>query len=288
MKFTTFLFLSILWTLTSCNGQNNAQAVNRTRSDSTVVFTEADTVTALGNNIMVVYQDRKHNYWFGSWESGLYKYDGKIINHYSTKNGLPNNRVDEIKEDANGNIYINTSSGIVKFDGGKFIALKIAGLNGDWKLEQNDLWFKDGWNSGYIFRYDGSVLHKLQLPKINQGENYISKNPSYPNPYTVYSIYKDSRGNIWFGTGALGAFRFNGKIFDWIIEKDVAEIFNEPSEPSNGVRSIIEDKEGFFWFNSAFRYKIYGRNHSPDKVQDGMFTVGKKAQAVWTEKTMVI
>ena len=28
-------------------------------------------------------------------------------------------------------------------------------------------------------------------------------------------------------------------------------------EGSNGVRSIIEDKEGYFWFNSQYRYKVY-------------------------------
>ena len=33
---------------------------------------------------------------------------------------------------------------------------------------------------------------------------------------------------MWFGTGALGAFRYNGKSFDWILERDVVEIFNEP------------------------------------------------------------
>lgn len=263
--------------MTSCNGQNNSHAGNKTRNDSLIAITEADTVQELGNNIMLVYQDKKNNYWFGSWEDGLYKYDGKIITHFTTKNGLPNNRIDEIKEDFKGNIYINTSSGITKFDGKNFIGLKVSDVDGDWKMEQNDLWFKNGWNSGFIFRYDGNVLYKLQLPKIKPGEDYILKNPNHPNPYTVYSIYKDSKENIWFGTGALGAFRFNGKSFDWILEKDVAEIYNEPSEPSNGVRSIIEDKEGYFWFNSKFRYKVYDSNNSLNKTRDSIFYSREKS-----------
>ncbi len=235
-----------------------------------------DTIKELGNDIMLVYQDKQNNYWFGSWKDGLYKYDGKIIIHYTTNNGLPNNRIDEIKEDNSGNIYFNTSSGILKFKGEKFMTLKVSDLDSDWKLEQNDLWFKDGWNSGFIYRYDGNLLYKLKLPKIAVGEEYILKNPNNPNPYTVYSIYKDSRGNVWFGTGALGAFRFNGKAFDWIIEKDVAEIYNDASEPSNGVRSIIEDKDGYFWFNSKFRYKIYDSNSS-NKKQDSMFYIREKS-----------
>jgi ligand-binding sensor domain-containing protein len=269
MKFNIVVVFFTLTSLTSCSGQNNSHVDNKIKNDNLIAIA-ADTLQELGNNIMLIYQDKKNNYWFGSWEDGLYKYDGKIIIHFTTKNGLPNNRVDEIKEDINGNIYINTSSGIAKFDGENFVTLKVSDLNSDWKIEQNDLWFKNGWNSGFIYRYDGNLLYKLQLPKTKLGEDYILKNPNNPNPYTVYSIYKDSKESIWFGTGALGAFRFNGKSFDWILEKDVAEIYNEPSEPSNGVRSIIEDKEGYFWFNSKFRYKVYDSNYSY-KTQDSIF-----------------
>jgi hypothetical protein len=33
---------------------------------------KGDTVQKLSKNIMVIYQDSKNNYWFGSWEDGLY------------------------------------------------------------------------------------------------------------------------------------------------------------------------------------------------------------------------
>lgn len=256
MKLNFFLFLTILTSLTSCNGQKTSQDI-KNENANVIDITKVGTVNELGKNIMLVYQDKKNNYWFGSWDDGLYKYDGKTIFHFTTKNGFLNNRIDEIKEDSSGNVYFNTSSGIIKFDGANFNILKVSDLGNHWKLEPNDLWFKDGWNSRNVFRFDGNSLYKLQVPKTKLGEEYISKNPGNPNPYTVYSIYKDSKENVWFGTGALGVFRFNGKSFDWILDKDVVEIFNGPSEGSNGVRSIIEDKEGYFWFNSKFRYSVY-------------------------------
>lgn len=40
---------------------------------------------------MVIYPDRKSNYWFGSWENGLYNYDEKNLLHFTTKDGLPSN-----------------------------------------------------------------------------------------------------------------------------------------------------------------------------------------------------
>lgn len=101
---------------------------------------------------------------------------------------------------------------------------------------------------GKVYRYDGKVLHRLQFPVTKLG-------PTYSHPHAIYTIYKDSKGNIWFGTAALGACRYNGKSFDWISEEDVTELHNGPS---NGVRSIIEDKDGYFWFNSAYRYHVYG------------------------------
>ena len=70
---------------------------------------------------MLVYQDKKNNYWFGSWEDGLYKYDGKTILHFTTKCGLPNNRIDEIKEDNSGNVYFIQARSI-KFDGAIFVS----------------------------------------------------------------------------------------------------------------------------------------------------------------------
>lgn len=216
---------------------------------------------------MIVYQDKKNNYWFGSWEDGLYRYDGKTILHFTTKDGLPHNRIDEIKEDKSGNIYFNTSGGISKFDGQNFITLStIRNSNNEWKLEPDDLWFRFAQDSGLIYRYDGNFLHHLKFPNTNLGDEFIANHPrsEYPNmrtsPYNVYSIYKDSKGNVWFGTAVLGACRYDGKSFDWISEVDVTEIHDGPS---NGVRSIIEDKDGYFWFNTMYRYQVYG-NQLPE------------------------
>ena len=273
MKQVSIVLMLLVGIFSSCNGQVPVNGAHgRIEAYPLFINIEADTVTTLGENLMMVYQDRKGNFWFGSWESGLYQYNGRNILHYNTENGLPSNRIEEIKEDHLGNVYFNTSRGIIRFNGKSFFALATADTaNSQWKLQANDLWFKAGWNAGTVLRWDGDLLYQLQLPKIKIGEDYISRNPNSPNPYTVYSIYKDRKGNIWFGTGALGAFRYNGKTFDWITEGDVAEIYNAPSQPSNGVRSIVEDKEGSFWFNAAFRYKIYEDQKPSDAPSNSPF-----------------
>lgn len=65
--------------MTSCNGQTAKQQI---KIDNIV---KGDTVKELGNSIMVVYQDSKNTYWFGSWKTGVYKYDGKELINYTTK-----------------------------------------------------------------------------------------------------------------------------------------------------------------------------------------------------------
>jgi ligand-binding sensor domain-containing protein len=261
MKFMIF-YLTVFTVLASCNGngQSTAQHANATKPNELFAFGETN--KDLSNNIMVIYQDLKNNYWFGSWQDGLYKYDGKSILHYTTIDGLPDNRVEDIKEDKLGNIYINTSKGLCQYteEGNRFLTLSEAlSAESDWNLKSDDLWFKCLEHPGYVYRLDGSNLYKLKFPTSKLGEDYILKHPTYPNPYAIYCIYKDSKQNIWFGTATLGVCRYNGKSFDWISEKDVTEIHDGPA---NGVRSIAEDKNGDFWFNTEYRYSIYNKKPS--------------------------
>ena len=245
MKLINLLFFGILSILTSCNGQTS------NLKKHTVVLKEnhaiGDTVNELGSNIMVIYQDKKNNYWFGSWKTGVYKYDGKTLINYTTKQGVYTNRVDDIKEDESGNIYfsgMNPDATITKFNGESFINIKATPSN-DWKLETNDLWLVNPHqNKQKVYRIDGNNVFELALPNP----------PKLNNPFDVYCIYRDLKGNIWFGTSLVGVCRYNGKSFEWITEEDVTE-FRDGG--ANGVRSITEDKNGDFWFNTEKRYSIY-------------------------------
>jgi ligand-binding sensor domain-containing protein len=261
MKVISVLYFLIGMALVSCNGQSSQQIHSQTPITGSILI--GDTVAKLGNNIMVVYQDQKDNYWFGSWEAGLYRYDGRTITHFTTKDGLPHNRVKEIKADKLGNLYINTTKGICQFNGQSFIPLTLvqSSTNNNWQLSPNDVWFTGAKSNGFVFRFDGKELHHLQLPKSKLDIANKHSNPGGTNasPYAVYSIYTDTQGSVWFGTEVFGACRYNGKAFDWIEEPDVTELHNGPV---NGVRSIIEDKNGDFWFNSAYRYTIYNKSTS--------------------------
>lgn len=264
MKIMTLFLFTCIMLFNSCDESEKASKPHESTNKSLMVT--GDTVGQLSNNIMVIYQDKKNNYWFGSWQDGLYKYDGESIVHFSTKYGLPSNRVEEIKEDMQGNIYFNTSKGMIKYNGDNFSILQeTIGDVEKWNLSENDLWFKNFTEAQFVYRYDGTILHKLKLPKHKLGEEWIQKNPTSPNPYSIYCTYKDSKGNAWFGTAVLGVFRYDGSKFDWITENDVNELHYGPS---NGVRSIVEDKNGYFWFNTAYKYGIYNKPSLTKSIND--------------------
>jgi len=265
MKLTIILFLSILTLFTSCSGQSSNQKKNTDQFKE--LFVKADSVKELGSSIMVVYQDKKNIYWFGSWETGVYRYDGKTLINYTTKQGLPNNRIDEIKEDKHGNIYFNNGGEISKFDGQNFIQLNTtSNSNNEWKLEQDDLWFKGYQGSGFVYRYDGNYLHRLKFPETKEGDDHFAKFPNVNySPYDVYTIYKDSKGTIWFGTATLGVCMYNGKTFTWLSEREL----EFDVETGFGIRSIIEDRDGKFWFsNSLHRFNVYGQDNTTNLIKE--------------------
>ncbi len=247
-----FLLIIILSIFSSCKGQEKTESkIIEIKS-----FEIGKTVSNLDDRIWAVFQDFQDNYWFGSNGKGLYHFDGKVLKLITSKNGLIDNTIRGIQEDDNGNILIETPKGVSKFNGKNFTTLKVIQSEyNQWKLEPNDLWFNCNSNANNVYRYDGDNLIELQLPKKDIENIFgINNNETSYSPYSVYGIDKDKKGNIWFGTILAGAFRFDGKSFLWIGEKELTRLENG-REP--GVRSILEDKNGDIWLsNFRSKYKI--------------------------------
>ena len=238
-------------------------------NDQKPTVAKGETVTELDKAIWYVFQARNNDYWFASKERGVYRYNGKTLVNFTTKDGLATIQLGGFQEDKAGNIYITTSEwdggrrrykqSINKFDGKTFSILALpesTSSDNAWKLQPDDLWFAGAQDSGVVYRYDGKLFHRLEFPKTKDGDEHIANHPrtNYPNakysPYDVYSIFKDSKGNLWFGTASLGVCRYDGKSFAWLSE-------NELRNGSFGTRSIIEDKDGSFWFsNTLHRYDV--------------------------------
>ena len=230
----------------------------QSQDKSKSMLSMGESVSILEDQIPVIFQDSKLNYWFCG-AKGLYCYDGIQLNRYTTNDGLRSNTVLSIQEDSNGLLYFDTQEGICIFDGRGFSSLtlvKAKKTQEDWGLKMDDIWFKGSWEENGPYRYDGKELVHLKFPAHPQSSILL---PDNPNPsfslYGIYSIYRDSHGYIWFGTSNLGACRYDGHDWLWISDEGLTEL---DSGPAPGVRAIVQDAQGDFWFsnNISSKYRI--------------------------------
>ena len=183
-----------------------------------------------------VLEDRRGNSWFASADSGVYYDNGKSIQHFTTKDGLADNRVISVYEDKAGTIWFGTGGGISRYDG-KFFR--------NFTSPNAPLFYKEGnWNNdintiiedktgklwvgtrGDAFVYDGKKFTTL----THKGEPFLH----------VSAIMEDRKGTIWlsgnngFKVGRTGGlWRYGGTTFTKVSER--------------GAYAIIEDKKGNIW-----------------------------------------
>lgn len=251
--------------LFSCNSRGSVDSaqVNQQLIDSSTVNVKLDPKAT------VIFQDSKGNYWFGNSEMGVYVYDGENLSLYTSSNGLANYRIISVQEDQNGILYFDTPDAVFKFDGISFVALPIANQPADgfqWQSSYADLWFRMGWDNPGPYRFDGEQLYPLTFPKNDMETEFYKSNPNASiNPYAIFSMYKDRKGNTWFGTSNLGVYCFDGKEVSWMYEKQWLET---PAGGNFGVRAISEDSEGNFWISNAnYRYSILPDRSTNDALK---------------------
>ena len=115
-----------------------------------------------------VLEDRKGNFWCGTYGSGVYCYDRKSLptgqagfQHFTTKQGLVNNQVSTIYEDKSGNIWFGANGGVSRYDGKSFRnftteeGLSNNDVNSIIEDKTGRFWFG---TRGYVYVYDGKTF----------------------------------------------------------------------------------------------------------------------------------
>jgi ligand-binding sensor domain-containing protein len=224
-------------------------------------------VAGIDPRIWCIHQDRNGGYWFGSNGNGLYRYDGQRVIHYTEADGLNGDQVRDIEEDTEGNVLISTTDGVSRFDGTRLTPVELveAPVTGEgWVLDPDDVWLVVDPGIYGPCRYDGERLHHLKLSKSPAEDAHRARYPDadFP-PSGVYSIYKDRRGHMWFGTAAAGLCRYDGEVLSWMYEE---RLTTTPGGGAFGIRSIYQDRAGSFWIcNTRQRFEV-----SPEStVEDG-------------------
>jgi ligand-binding sensor domain-containing protein len=225
-------------------------------------------VPSLDESCWVVFEDRDGNLWFGSDGNGVSRFDGQRITRFTTAHGLSNDHVRGIQQhEPSGAILISTNGGVSRFDGQELVTLPVVEMGAPmegWTLAPDDVWIQGKSGPKGPLRYDGRTLYALQLPQSPQEKPPRATDPPSPwNPYEVWTVYRDRRGHLWFGTALLGVCRFDGSSCDWMYEEHLSQL---PGNALWGIRAILEDRQGDFWIcNTSFRFDM-----QPHRAEDGI------------------
>ncbi len=235
----------------------------------TISFSFSQVIAKIDPNIRSVFQDRNSNYWFGTNSNGVYRYDGKTLMQYTVSEGLSDNQVLSIQEDEMGNLWFGTGLfGVSRFDGKTFttfthkeILLLNNETNNSLKPGAKSLCFYAG---GGAFFYQDNKLTYLPIGKTDTDIKNSQNSAKNLSRFSVYTLLKDSKGNLWFGTQAAGVCRYDGNSFTWFTEKGLA---------GPAVLSLFEDNKGNIWMgnNGAGLFCYDGKtliNFSQEKKLD--------------------
>ena len=157
-----------------------------------------------------VLEDKSGTIWIGS-DSGVYRYDGMHLTHFTKGDLLSKSVVNNIYEDKKGNIWFGT------------------GESADFK-------------GNGVFLYEPSASAKPGSSSITQfttKDGLCNNGPFKSN--IVSSIAEDNMGKLWI-SGDGGVSYYNGKGFTSLTKKD--GFTNQP------VKCMAKDKVGNLWFGT--------------------------------------
>jgi ligand-binding sensor domain-containing protein len=155
------------------------------------IYTTADGLT--DNDIAGLYQDKSGNIGAYGYGSGLYLFNGTTWQVF-----LPDDHIFDIAEDQNGNIWLATDHGVVKYDGTDFQSYTTAdGLPGNSIHAiiigiNNDVWCGTSYGVGY---YNGKTWQSFSTIDGLAGD-------------LVVQIVNEKSGDIWFSCPFGGISRY--------------------------------------------------------------------------------
>ena len=234
------------------------------------VYERQNTPSLRENSVFCLMVSRDGALWIGTEGGGLARYAGGVFRLWSTRDGLSNDFVRTLTEDAQGRIWAGTDNGLLRLDGDRFVRIddtpRIPALavHAIYQDRKGNLWV----GGSKLLCIAGNSVTEYAL----RGE---------PSENRVKSITQTRDGTIWVGTvsglnqKAVGARRFvpvngitgtvralrqtgDGALWIGMIGRGVfklasgklSQVTAPASLPSNTVLTFFEDDEKNFWIGT--------------------------------------
>jgi len=209
----------------------------------------------LNSTVRKVYVDRTGVLWAGSTGDGLARFEDGKFSRYGIREGLADDRVRDICQDSDGNLWIATWNGLSRLSNGK-----IANYSKQDGLPHNlvGALYEDAEKSLWIGTHGGGLarLRDAKLKVYTTREGLV-------NNYAK-CVFAGRDGTIWIGTEGGGLSRYAaGKFTNYTVEDGL---------PSNYILAIGEDSAGNIWAGTASPSALCRLN------AEGRFTSYTRAQ----------
>jgi len=207
-----------------------------------------------GLNILIAYADSEGNYWFSTYDNGLFRARPQVVTPYGKAQGPNFSEIYPMLESRDGALWIGAyRDGLFRLKDGVFMQYPAAKTGGPESF------------NGYVYSLYEDRAGQLWV----SGRWRLLEGRFVPAPWTkalldakisfVLTMCEDRTGAYWFGANG-GVFRYQNGVTTSFTTKD--------GLAGNDTRVIIEDGEGGLWLGS-----YGGLTH----YKDGKFTA-------WTEK----
>ncbi len=216
--------------------------------------------------------DAEGNIWAGT-NHGVFRYDGTSFVEFEIPKPAMENlsykwepgKVWCLMQDSKGHMWFGRDGfGVCRYDGTRFTHFtKDDGLGSN-NVSQiaedhhGNIWFgsltsdkPDYVKEGGVSRYDGQRF--VSFPDVEG----ISRND-------IYTIFVDSRGNVWIGATGIGVYRYDGTNFTLIKETDRNDLTR-----NFGLQAMMEDKHGTLWFGFSGGLFRFNGTSLENVTQDG-------------------
>jgi ligand-binding sensor domain-containing protein/signal transduction histidine kinase/CheY-like chemotaxis protein len=202
-----------------------------------------------------IFEDSQGNMWFGSGKRGLARYNGRGFRYFTTADGLLNNTVNTIGEDAWGHLYFGTDGGLSIFNGKTFKnitpeqGLPSKSVMAILKDAENDLWI--GTYGGGVIKY-----RPLKNGEIEELATFTTQD-GLGGDEVLLMIFDDF-GDLIVGTHS-GISKLDVVIYNRTGEKRIKHYdkYNGFIGIECNQNAAYKDRQGHLWFGTikgAIRY----------------------------------
>jgi two-component system sensor histidine kinase/response regulator len=159
--------------------------------------------------------------------------DDYIQHNWQTRNGLPDNMVNQVMQSSDGYLWIATTYGLARFDGKDFTIYNRKSSEG---LPANHVMviYEDRIRRLWIGTTSGlAVMEKGKITPLFKEQGLDD---------FVWKIFEDTRGDFWIGTNGAGIYYIKGgNLIHYSTKEGLISDF---------VRSIYEDRSGGLWIGT--------------------------------------